>query len=189
MLKEVFMVPRDLVTRNCLVATELAVYLAVMDLTGFYEREIMVHDEDVIFNMTGEIRATSAQRKMVNEAIASLIRKKALSGQKVGQGRYLVQCKEMGEVKYGYVMIDYGKIRTLIRGCADGREWQGLLLYYFELMCHMDKEGTCRYSLQYFSDHTGISELTLSKYNSKLTDLGLIKIQHHSKSTNSYLTL
>lgn len=191
MLKETFLVPRTLFTKNNLTGAELAVYLAVYDLVGFYDRPAIIRDVDVLFNMTGETKPSRPHHKIVTDAIENLFNKKTLFGERLGVGRYLIKVKESflmekGKSEFGYVMLDFAKMRHLIRKCADPREWQGLLIYYYELMCHMNKDNECRYSLQYFAENTGISELTLSKYNKKLQELGLIDIERHYHSTSTY---
>lgn len=191
MLKETFLVPRDMLTRNCMVGTELAVYLTLLDTFSVYNHTVVVRDDDIVFLLSGNIEPTTAQRKMVSLAMRGLINKKVLVAEQIERGRYTLQCyesfsSELKKTQYGYIMIDYEKIRTLLKACPDPREWQKLIIYYYDLLSHMGEDGTCRYSLRHFSENTGISELTLSKYNKKLVDLGLIKIIHHKESTSTY---
>lgn len=189
--KEVFLVPRDMLTRNCLTGIELAVYLSLLDTFNFYDRTVATNDRDILFNLLGVEEPTKAQRKMISLAMSGLMGKGAVVGKQPSQGRYLIQCYESfgiweGKSKYGYIMVDYGRVRTLIKSCADPREWQKMVVYYYDLMCHANAEGECRYSLEYFAEHTGATTTTLSKYNKRLVELGLIKIIRHEKSTNTY---
>jgi len=192
MLEEKFLVPRDMLTRNCLNGAELAVYLTLLDMFSVYDHMVMVQDDDILFGLTNITEPTKTQRKMISVAMQALFNKNVLVGNLfAGQGKYLIQCKEsfaaqIDKTKYGYVILDYTKIRTLIKACPDPREWQKLIIYYYELLCHMNAEGECRYSLEYFADKINISILTLTKYNKKLVELGLIKIIKHKKSTNTY---
>lgn len=193
-LKEQLMIGRELWSQ--LSGMELAVYLSVQNLCGPYDRTVLVYTSSILYNLTGEEKDLDSpiKRKKVAAAMDGLIERGIIVGRAGRQGGYYIDGLRSffiysKDAEHGFVMIDFNNIRKIIRGSNDGREWQGLLKYYLLLMAHMNKDGECRYSLQYFSEKINISELTLSKYNGTLKKLGLIRIVRHSKSTSSYLTL
>ena len=193
-IKEQLMVRRELWSQ--LSGMELAVYLSVQNLCGPYDRTVLIYTSSILYNLTGEEKDLDSpiKRKKVAEAIESLIGREIIIGRSGNQGSYYIDGLKSffihsKDTDHGFIMINFNNIRKIVQGSSDGREWQGVLRYYLMLLAHMNKDGECRYSLQYFSEKINISELTLSKYNGILKKLGLIKIIRHLKSTSSYLTL
>lgn len=193
MISETLSIPRDLVTKNMLNCTELSTYLSAANLCGAYDRVIPLDDTDIMYNLTGCVKdfKKTKKRKAVNEAMERLMSIGVISAERIAQGKYLVNCHDsffvdVAKEKFGYVLIDFNNIRKIVRGCTDDRQWQGMVLYYFELICHVRKDEGCQYSLQYFSQYVGVSELTLSKYNAALKDMGLIRIHRNFKTSSTY---
>ena len=188
--KERLIIPRNIITRNLLSSTEFAVYLSMVDLYGAHDRKVLATTSQIYYNLFYERDPAPTTIKEIDTAIKSLIKKKLVVGEKVQKGAFLIECGsfyvDTSKLAYGFVVLDFAKVRKIMQQGGDKRTTKGLLLYYFELMSHMDANGTCRKSLQLFSENTGISVLTLSKYNGILQKLELIRIQYNHRSTSTY---
>ena len=186
--KEQLMMQRDEWPK--MTGTELAIYMSVMNLCGPYDRTVLIYNSSIMHNLTGDIK-DPLRRKIVSATMKDLVARGVIVAEAGPHGSYYVDGLKSffvysKECEHGFVMIDFSKIRELIRGCADTRQWNGLIKYYVMLMSHMNKDGECNKSLDYFSTWLGISKITLSKYNGQLKNLGLIKIKRNFNSTSTY---
>lgn len=170
-----------------LTGVEFAVFLSVGDLGTVYREEYIAYDLTVYYNMAGKL-PNQKQRIEVNDAMLKLIDEGYLVGEAIGRGIYLINCKQsfyydLEHLPHGGALVVFDDIRKIV---SSGRSWQGMLRYYLILLSHMRNNKKCTFSRQYFSEKIGISELTLSKYNTDLVNLGVLEIMHRKNSSNVY---
>lgn len=186
------LVPRDKIWQNALNGVEFVVYLSLMNLCYAYDKKVIVTDEMVLYNITQNLEdlKNPHKRKLFKGAMQNLGVKGVVSYEELSKGKYLVDCaasfrEDLPQLRYGYVYVKMNNIRKIVQAYPDSRQWQGIVVYYFEVLCHVGKGGGS-FSLKFISEKIGISELTISKYNGILQRLGLLKIQHMYKSTSRY---
>lgn len=178
-------IDRDFISEQ-LSGMEFAVFLSAMDLGTIYRDKCVLHDTAIYYNLTGTM-PSAKQRGEVNTALSSLIEGGHVVAEQIGRGAYIVDCRqsfywELSTLPHGGARVLFSAVQKIV---ASGRGWQGMLRYYLALCSHMRKEG-CAYSRQYFSDKLGISELTLSKYNTKLAEMGILSVVRRKDMPNIY---
>lgn len=169
---------------------EFAAYLSAMDLCTIHREEYVLCDVTVYYNMCGKF-PNRKQKVELNEALYGLMEKGYIVGELIGRGIYLVKCKQsfwvnLSALPHGGAPLEFESVRKIV---GSGKSWQDLLRYYLMLVAHMRMGDKCALSRQYFSGKTGISQLTLSKYNTALVELGVLKITHRKNMPSIYLTL
>jgi len=170
-----------------LTGIELGVLLSAMDLGTIYRDQILLTDKGIYFNMMGRL-PNQKQREEVGGAIDSLIEGGHLVATSVGHGSYVVDCQrsfnyDLTKLTYGGRMLIYEDVQKIMQS---GQSWQGVLRYYLMLAAHMSRDNKCSYSRQYFADKLNMSELSLTKYNGILKDLGVISIAHRKNMPSYY---
>lgn len=172
-----------------LTGVEFAVYLSMADLGTIYRDRIILTDVGIYFNMADEM-PTKRQRGEINEAINSLIEGGYVVAEEIQTNTYLVNCQksfryDLKHLPHGGSPIVYDRIKAIIK-CD--KSWRNMLRYYLLVLGHMGQSKKCVFSRQYFAEKLGISELTLSKYNTKFKELGVLKIIRQTDMPNIYLT-
>lgn len=168
---------------------EFATFLSMGDLGTIYRDQIILSDLSIYFNMAGSM-PNPKQRGEINEAILNLMDEGHIVGEVIGRGLYLIQCKKsfMCDVQYlphGGTGIKIEDVKKIICGEPN---WRGMLRYYLMVAAHCYENKKVSYSRKYFSDKLGISELTISKYNTRLVELGVLEIVHRKNMPNLYRT-
>lgn len=180
------MIDRDFLAEP-LDGMDLVVFLSAMDLATPFRDCCVLYDLSVYFNITDKI-PNAKQRKEINDAFIHLIDEGYITADIIGRGLYLINCRksfywDIATLPHGAVPILFNEVKQIV---ASGRGWQGMLRYYLMLSSHMNKDGKCSYSRRYFADKLGISELTLSKYNTMLNELGILDIASRMNMPNVY---
>jgi len=170
-----------------LTGIEFAAYLSAADLGTVWRDNIVLCDISIYYNMTGKM-PNPKQRVDLNEALLELIGEGYLVAEVVTRGVYLIDCKksflyDLDQLPRGGTTIIFDNVRKII---ASDKYWQGMLRYYLMLVSHQRNGKACAFSRQYFSQKLGICELTLSKYNTKLKELGVIDVVRRKNSTSIY---
>ena len=178
-------IDRDFISEQ-LSGMGFAVFLSAMDLGTIYRDKCVLYDTAIYYNLTGTM-PSAKQRGEVNAALSSLIKGGHVVAEQIGRGAYIVDCRrafywELSTLPHGGARVLFSAVQKIV---ASGRGWQGMLRYYLALCSHMRKGG-CTYSRQYFSDKLGISELTLSKYNTILCDLDILSITYRMNMPSIY---
>lgn len=179
-------VDRDLL-ESPLTGIEFAAYLSAGDLGTIYRDQIVLSDLTIYFNITGKI-PNQKQRTELNDALNNLIDEGYLVGKVLGRYMYLIDCKksfcyDLAHLPHGGALVLFENVQKIF---SIGKGWQGMLRYYLMILSHQRVNRACAYSRQYFADILNISELTLSKYNTALTNAGLVKINHRKNMTSVY---
>ena len=179
-------VDRDLL-ESPLSGMEFAAYLSAADMGTVYRDKVVLLDITIYYNLMGAI-PNSRQRAELNEALLRLMDAGVLSAEVVGRGLYLIDCGlsfkyDLDKLPHGASTLEFESVRKIV---AESKCWQGMLRYYLMVLSHQRVSRACIYSRQYFSDKLGISALTLSKYNTALEKLGVMKVVRRKNTTSVY---
>ena len=179
-------VARDLL-ESALTGMEFAAYLSADDLGTVYREQVVLTDMTIYFNMAGKL-PNQKQRSDLNAAMSKLIEEGHLTAEVIGRGIYLIDCQKSFrcDLICGTAVVMFESVRKIV---ASGQSWQGMLRYYLIIASHQRNNKACTYSRKYFADKINIGEITLSKYNTALTKLGVLKISRRKNSTSTYLTI
>ena len=170
-----------------LTGMQFGVFLSAMDLGTIYRDQIVLCDKSIYFNMMDKL-PTQRQREDVREAMEFLIEEGHVVAEEIGHGFYIVDCQrsfhnELSQLPHGGKLLMYEDLKKIMQS---GQSWQGALRYYLMLAEHMKKDNMCSFSRQYFAGKLDMNELTLTKYNNKLKDLGVISIARRKDMPSYY---